>query len=51
MKGFVITDALEPFNLTWRVDGVASTIIGILMHDEDYFAMVGRKRAAQVTMS
>ena len=49
MKGFVITDVLKPFNLTWRVDGVASTIIGILMHDEDHFAMVGREE--QVTMS
>ena len=40
MEGFVITGVLEPFNLTWRVDGVASTIIGILIHDENNFAMV-----------
>ena len=46
MKGFVITDVLKPFNLTWRVDGVASTIIGILMHDEDHFAMVGREEGS-----
>ena len=30
MEGFVITGVLKPFSLTWRVDGVASTIIGIL---------------------
>ena len=41
MEGFVVTGVLEPFNLTWRVDGVASTIIGIFMHDENHFAMVG----------
>ena len=32
---------LKPLNLTRRVDGVASAIIGILMHDEDHFAMIG----------
>ena len=41
MEGFVITCVLKSFNLTGRVDGVASTIIGILMHDENHFAMVG----------
>ena len=41
MEGFVITGVLEPFNLTTRVDGVASAIIGILMHDENHFAMIG----------
>ena len=40
MEGFVITGVLEPFNLTWRLDGVASTIVGILMRDENHFAMV-----------
>ena len=46
MKGFVITGVLKPFNLTWRVDGVASTIIGILMQDEDHFAMVGMEEGS-----
>ena len=41
MEGFVITDVLNPPNLTRRVDGVASAIISILMHDEDHFAMIG----------
>ena len=41
MEGFVIAGVLEPFNLTWRVDGVVSTIIGIFMDDENHFAMVG----------
>ena len=27
-------------------DGVASTIIGILMHDEDHFAMVGMEEGS-----
>ena len=34
MEGFVITGVLKPLNLTRRVDGVASAMIGILMHDE-----------------
>ena len=51
MEGFVITGVLEPFNLTWRVDGVASTIIGILMHDENHFAMVGMEEGSTGTMS
>ena len=51
MEGFVITGVLEPFNLTWRVDGVASTIIGIFMHDENHFTMIGMGRVAHVTMS
>ena len=41
MEGFVITGVLEPLNLTRRVDGVASAIVGILMHDENHFAMIG----------
>ena len=41
MEGFVITGVLEPLNLTRRVDGVASAIIGILIHDENHFAMIG----------
>ena len=41
MEGSVITDVLNPPNLTRRVDGVASAITGILMHDEDHFAMIG----------
>ena len=41
MEGFVITDVLNPLNMTRRVDGVASAIIGILMHDENHFAMIG----------
>ena len=41
MEGFVITGVLKPLNLTRRVDGVPSAIIGILMHDEDHFAMIG----------
>ena len=51
MKGFVITCALKPFNLTWRVDGVASTIIGILMHDENHFAIVGMEEGSTGNMS
>ena len=43
MEGFVITGVLKPFNLTWSVDGVASAIIGIFMHDENHFAMIGMK--------
>ena len=46
MEGFVITGVLEPFNLTWRVDGVATTIIGILMHDENHFAMAGMEEGS-----
>ena len=41
MEGFVITGVLKPLNVTRRVDGAASAIIGILMHDEDHFAMIG----------
>ena len=41
MEGFIITGVLEPPNLTRRVDGVASAIIGILMRDENHFAMTG----------
>ena len=37
----VVTAVLEPLNLTWRVDSVASTLIGIFMHDENHFAMIG----------
>ena len=51
MEGFVITGVLKQLNLTRRVDGVASAIIGIPMHDEDHFAMIGIEWAAQVTMS
>ena len=46
MEGFVITGVLEPFNLTWRVDGVASAIIGIFMHDENHFAMIGMEEGS-----
>ena len=41
MEGIAITGVLEPLNLTRRVDGVAYAIIGILMHDENHFAMIG----------
>ena len=41
MEGFVITGVSKPLNLARRVDGVASAIICILMHDEDPFAMIG----------
>ena len=41
MEGFVITGVLEPLNLTWRVDSVATAIIGIHIHDENHFAMIG----------
>ena len=41
MEGFVITGVLEPLTLTRREDGVASALIGILMHDENHFAMIG----------
>ena len=46
MEGFVITGVLEPLNMTWRVDGVASAIIGILFHDENHFAMIGIKEGS-----
>ena len=45
-EGFVITGVLKPLNLTRRVDGVASAIIGILMHDEDHFAMIGMEEGS-----
>ena len=51
MEGFVITGVLEPLNLPWRVDSVASAIIGILMHDENHFGMIGMEEGTQVTMS
>ena len=41
MEGFVITGVLEPLNLTWRVDGVASSKIDLFMHDENHFATIG----------
>ena len=41
MEVFVNTGVLEPLNVTMRVDGVASVIIDILMHDENHFAMIG----------
>ena len=41
MEGFVITGVLEPLNLTWRLDGVTSAIIGMFMHDENHFSMIG----------
>ena len=44
MEGFVITGALEPLNLTRRVDGVASAIIGIFIHDENHLAMIGMEK-------
>ena len=52
MEGFVITGVLESLNWTWRVDGVASAIIGIFMHDENHFAMIGiEEGSTEVTMS
>ena len=44
MEGFVITGVLEPLNLTWRMDGDASAIIGIHMPDENHFAMIGMEK-------
>ena len=46
MEGFVITGVLKPLNLTWRVEGVSSATIGILMHDEDHFAMIGMEEGS-----
>ena len=46
MEGSVITDVLEPLNLTWRVDSVASAIIGMFMHDENHFAMIGMEEGS-----
>ena len=46
MEEFVITGVLEPLNLTCRVDGVASAIIGIFMHDENHFAMIGMEEGS-----
>ena len=51
MEGFVITGVLKPLNLTRRVDGVVSSIIGILMYDEDYFAMIGIEEGSTGNMS
>ena len=51
MEGFVITAVLKSHNLARRVDGVSSAIVGILMYDEDHFAMIGMEEEAQVTMS
>ena len=46
MEGFVITGVLKPPNLARRLDGVSSAIIGILMHDEDHFAMIGMEEGS-----
>ena len=46
IEGFVITGVLKPLNMTRRVDGVASAIIGILMHDKDHFAMIGIEKGS-----
>ena len=46
MEGFVITGVLEPLNLARRVGGVASAIVGILMHDENHFAMIGMEEGS-----
>ena len=47
MEGFVITGVLEPLNLTMRVDGVASAITGILMHDENHFVMISMEEGSR----
>ena len=46
MEGFVITGIVKPLDLARRVDGVSSAIIGILMHDEDHFAMIGMEEGS-----
>ena len=46
MEGFVITGIVKPLNLARTVDGVSSAIIGILMHDEDHFAMIGMEEGS-----
>ena len=46
MEGFVIPGVLKPLNLDRRVDGISSAIIGILMHDEDHFAMIGMEEGS-----
>ena len=46
MEGFVITGVVKSLNLTRRVDSVASAIIGILMHDENHFAMIGMEEGS-----
>ena len=49
MEGFVITCVLKPFNLTWRVDGVASTTYSCMMRTT--LPWLVWRRAAQVRMS
>ena len=46
MEGFVITGVMKPLNLARRVDGISSVIIGILMHDEDHFVMIGMEKGS-----
>ena len=46
MEVFVITCVLDPLNLIWRVDGIASAIIGIFMYDENHFAMIGMEEGS-----
>ena len=41
MMRFVITWVVEPFYLAWRMNGIASTIVGIFMHEHLDFVMVG----------
>ena len=41
MMRFVITCVVKPFYLIWRMDGIASSIVGIFMHEHVDFAMVG----------
>ena len=48
MKRLVITCVVEPFNLTWWMNGVGSTIICIFMQNHVDLTMM---RATQVTIS
>ena len=41
MVRFVITGVVKPFYLTWRMDGIASIIVGIFMHEHEYSAIIG----------
>ena len=51
MMGFVMAFILEPFNLTRRMDGIASSIVSIFIHNQVDQAMVGLDGATHVTIS
>ena len=52
MMRFFITCVVKLFYLTWRIDGIASSIVGVFMCEHVDFAMVGLYECItiQVTM-